>query len=598
MALGAVEHTAGRIRAHEFPVQHSFSHGDMQAADLREVHAELRGAVGALRLQSNTTRDVIEDEARKIDAGGREVLGMCAQIERLRQHGQANGTSVVDEGATLTMLERQLGQLQLEEGERRRSAELLQARNELELESLARRAAEAERAEADALFRACAGPPQPLRAEIAELELSVDKLRAGEAERMPSEEDKKYLEWYRMLIEDKPEHFSLSIMEAECDNREQQLLELLAPVAFRSALRYTHGISRLDAELADVENGAATRGQSATLAECLQSLSEEGAWRLVFQELREAHDLVAGLRARNDSMAAQISALRWQRCGNSAVAALPPSPLQDQVVENGSEVLSKNGASGPRFATLPLWGVKPSGDTLDAARIPATLSENLQPSRTKREVVHQPNPGDPGLSYLAKKSINRFKPGQVLQIGFESSFGDSKLEEDRSALAQPISKAEELAEMFKVPISHALGVDRRLARMSSPTRGMQKPPSAEWVTFSSKVKENRPTSTTPRVGEGGFAPLDTVPAGIASFTFDGPSMQIQPQASSWSFEDPTVSVEEHWETGRNFLGNGAYADPALPSNFAGANGSSSSRLGRRSSPSNYDFTPQQRSEQM
>lgn len=583
MALAVDDSTAGQTRARdEFPGLRFSSHGGMQAGDLQEVHAELRGAVEALRLQTKTTRSAIEDEAKTIEAGGREVLGMCAQIERLRQHGWTDRTNAVDEEATLTMLERQLGQLQLEEGERRRSAELLQARGELELESLARRAEEAERAEADALFRACAGPPQPLRAEIAELELSVNKLRARETERMPREEDKKFLEWYGMLIEDKPEHFSLSIMEAECDSWEQQLLELLAPVAFRSALRYTNGIGRLDAELADVEKGAAERGQRATLSECLQSLSEEGAWRLVFQELREAHDLVAQLRARNDSMAAQISALRWHRCGNST--ALPPSPAQDQMVQNGSEALS-----GPRFATLPLWGAKSSEDTLEKERIPGILSETTQPSPTKREVVHQPNPQDRGLSYLAKKSTNRFKPGQVLQIGFENSLGDSNMEKDPSSLAKPISRSAELAELFREPLSHALGIDksrRSPARSSSARRSIQKP-SAEWVTFNSKVPENRRATSTSRVGDGGFAPLDTVPAAIPSFTFDGPAIQTQPQASSWSFEEPAVSAEEHWEMDRNFSGNGVFASSALPSNFVVANG-------RRSSPpSNFELMPQQ-----
>lgn len=583
MASGAIEHRAAKTHTH--------AHGVMQAAELRDVHTELRGAVEALKLQSSSTRSAIEDEAKRVDAGGREVLEICSQIERLRQHGQANGASVADEEATLTMLERQLGQLQLEEGERRRNAELLQARNELELESLARRAAEAERAEADALFRACAGLPQPLRAELAELELSVEKLRAKEGGRLPSEEDRQYLEWYRMLIEDKPEHFSLFIMEAECDDWEKQLLELLCPVAFRSALRYTHGISRLDAELADVENNAESRGQRATVAECLQSLSEEGAWRLVFQELREAHDLVMQLRARNDSMAAQISALRWQACGNSAASALPPSASQDKVVENGSDLLPNVASSGPRFAELPLWGKHQSGDAPATLRVPATVASKKQSSPIKREVVHQPYPQDQGLSYLAKKSNCRFKPGQVLQIGFESSFGDSKYEAEPRTIAQPTSKANELAELFKEPLSHALGLDKRPPRTSTPSRSTQKL-STEWVTFNSKVAENRPIGNIPMSGDGGFAPLDTAPVAITpSFTFDGQPTPSQQQPSAFGFEEPSVPLEEIWGTDRGFSGNGAFVDSASPSNFAGANG-------QRPLPSNFEFSPPQWSEQM
>merc|ERR1719491_586493 len=171
-----------------------------------------------------------------------------------------------------------------------------------------------------------------------------------------------------MLLEDKPEHFGLSIVEASCDNWEQQLLELLAPVALRSTaitsggaksstsgignvasvshvtegdehcsvtLPNRGGLERLDAELldftADGERGRMRelreRERGASSGDCLRALSTDGPWRLVFSEICEAYDIAGQLRARNDALAGQIAGLRWRRLGcDAAATALPPVP--------------------------------------------------------------------------------------------------------------------------------------------------------------------------------------------------------------------------------------------------------------------------------
>lgn len=536
-----------------------------QDVELREVHQELCGAVNALRAQSSTVRATVSEAAAHVEAEGRRVVDLCAQIERQRRvapsdpaHAIAGGCEQAALEADLNSLERRLGELQLEEGERRRVAEMRLVRGELELETLAQRAADAERAVTEAAGRAV--QPRWLKAEIAEAELALDAARAERGERAPGEEDQRYLEWYRMLNEDKPEHFSLSVVEASCDRWEQSLLDLLAPVAFKSALRCANegniGLDRLDAELHDVAAAATERCQRASAEECLQALSEEGTYRLVFAELREAYALVAQLRARNDSLAGQTAALRWRRSGSSATALpasrllgtvqrlAPETPEATLLPEQGAEVSTKHFPPGPRFAApvLPCWAGQANGGTAQAAELSRgtpPLLPTSAPSQPRREVVHQPHLPEErgGLNFIYGQAVNRFRPGGAMPLGFESQWnGSAEVAPSQQRHHGPVLGPAELASLaaaaFKEPLSSALGVSPRPS--PPPTRpSAEQKPRGNWVTFDSKSGGAIPTAAP----TGGFAPLDTAGAGFID-------------AGQQQHGGPTSGFEDSWPTER------------------------------------------------
>jgi hypothetical protein len=500
-------------------------------------------------------------------------------------------------------LERRLGELQLEEGERRRAAELRLVRSELELDSLAAKAAEAERAEAEAVFLGRSGLPQRLRAGIADAELALREAQEEEAKRPPGIEDQRYLEWYRMLNEDKPEQFALSIMEASCDNWEQSLLDLLSPVAFKSALRCAEGLDRLDAELHDF--AANDRAQNATSAECLQALSEEGPWRLVFAELQEAYTLVSQLRARNDSLAGQIAALRWRRSGTSASAlptSLPNSPAK--LLPKAEPSPLQNLPPGPKFSAPVLpWLVPQNADSKaqeqEETQLKRPPEPTSEPSRPRREVVHQPvlATEEKGIGYLCGRSNQRFRPGMAMHLGFESAWGSDAqanmgptmqkagvLPQQHGRVMGPAELASIAAAAFKEPLSSAVGT----SSMPSPPPRQAAPVKqkcSDWVTFDSHGSRDLPATAPTFPSDSGFAPLDTVPS-----AFTDPGMQNgfasapQPQNGfGFGFEAPDEGWEKEGSGGWHTSGNVA-SDWADDAEFQ--------------APTNFGFIPQARSEDM
>lgn len=409
--------------------------------DVLRVQKELRGAVSDLRGKAGGLKASVARSVERVQAEGAKTLAITGLAEQDLEADDSVAAISVER--KVEVLEQRLGVLRLEEGERRRQAEMCQLRVELDRERLAARAAEAERSEADAALLVSGRLPG-LRAEVvvaeAELEQARERARARAAN---GPDEQRYHEWYCMLLEDRPEHFSLAVIESERDGWEQRLRDLVSPEATSSLQREPRrrGIDRLDAELFDVGVAAAGGERPPPSSEqCLQALSEEGPWRLVFGELAEAHAFILGLSKRNDALASQISELRWRRANilrgpgtaaaSTSLADLDTSQLGAPHLPRGPRFAAPVMAKPPDLARVGVEGLE-SADALAQAKAhgsgPATrrpVADAAEWEAAKLEPLGVDN--DRGLAFLCKTSDRRLRPGgaDLAHKGFESNFAD------------------------------------------------------------------------------------------------------------------------------------------------------------------------------
>eukprot|EP00928_Gymnodinium_smaydae_P022089 TRINITY_DN18661_c1_g1_i2.p2 TRINITY_DN18661_c1_g1~~TRINITY_DN18661_c1_g1_i2.p2 ORF type:complete len:558 (-),score=84.30 TRINITY_DN18661_c1_g1_i2:39-1712(-) len=372
---------------------------------------------------------------------------------------QHHRTLAVKGAAAIAALESRAAELKIAEGEHHRMAEVQRARAELELESLAARAAEAERREASATLAAAVLPPE-LQAAIAEEERALDLQRrnlasiragCGDDPEVTSVDEQQYREWCRMLGEDRAEHRALCVAEAARDGWAQNLRHLLATVAFATPepIGSEHGLGRLDAELHGI--GMHERMRHATCDDCLRRLSEDGSWRLLYGEIRDAYKLTEQLRERNDELSSDLAALRKrrQRCVQIHEPALPPHGFGGATSSTvpmfrSSSVgatsaprrpMSATATRGPRFQSpAALFKTsshegRPGADDAPSERQEApvmpkpVVSDSREWEASGREPVQKNESG--GLAYLldGNSGHRRFRPGAALVPSFEDDPG-------------------------------------------------------------------------------------------------------------------------------------------------------------------------------
>eukprot|EP00927_Polykrikos_kofoidii_P044245 TRINITY_DN38263_c0_g2_i1.p1 TRINITY_DN38263_c0_g2~~TRINITY_DN38263_c0_g2_i1.p1 ORF type:complete len:795 (-),score=132.91 TRINITY_DN38263_c0_g2_i1:110-2494(-) len=377
-------------------------------SDVAEVSpGNLVGSIRDLRTKCDAVRASVLNARNHVVEQGQQLVNLVRRADRDIKNathggggccggvaGSGNGAGVkaqsdTDLRATIAVLEQRLIELQLAEAERRRLAELQCVRAEKELQALAAQAAEAERAETDAMLAAETCPPSALRATLAAEEFELDEARRRAAARQfalpPSEpEEQQYFEWCRMLEEDRPEHTSLNVAEAARDAWEEQLRDLISRTAFGASevgdrggcsggccsggisgigasQRRSDGLGRLDAELLAI-TAPSKRAKRASSRECFRRLSQDGPWRLAFREVREAHCLVERLHERNNALADEIGGLRHYRLGVRHVPSLvtqPPESLPsfslfDSLPGRNSDPFALAGHSVPGAASSVL----------------------------------------------------------------------------------------------------------------------------------------------------------------------------------------------------------------------------------------------------
>jgi len=318
---------------------------DDQRTELFQTQQELHGAVQSLRHRSSEVRCAVEQAAVDLKNYQDRILNIVAQVETCL------ASRVVPEDLhtsqeVVARLEQRLSTLQLQEGEQRRMAELQLLRSELAFESLAARATEAERQEAEAAVAASSSLPE-LKAQVAEEELELHNFGVHMSQTETDPDEQLCFEWYHMLAEDHPEHSSLSAIEAASEAAEEKLHELVPRASLRGTpVVHHHGLKRLDAELLDFGNvnGNGKHTQRITCRERLEHLSECGPWRLLFREMCSAYSLVEELRNHNDSVAKEVARLRWQRLN---CVATPPARLATSFDISGGD--SPRIPRGPRF---------------------------------------------------------------------------------------------------------------------------------------------------------------------------------------------------------------------------------------------------------
>lgn len=537
------------------------------------VQHELNSNVNGLREKTHAVRNAVLQAQAKLEHGGRQLLELAAQAERDRQLCSRSGHATEDSALqqAIFMLEQRLAALQAEENDHRRGAEF-------ELERLEARALEVERNETQPALNAVVQLPA-LRAEIAAEARQLHGLREHvlaqerEAFQATSLEEQRYFEWGRMLLEDRPDHIALAIVEEDCDAWEHQLHGVISPVAFRdSGFRRGQGLERLDAELGSI--GAAERAKRASCAECFERLVDEGSWRSVFSEILEAYKFVDNLRGNNDALAGEIAGLRWRRHGST----MPPAGGAEAVNNGAAQstvVTQPNLPPGPRFnaPVLSKPKVQPNGPVDDDEERPGTsMPRAVTSDRCDWEASGREGPKRPeekGIAFLCQGSKQRFKPSLAIPAnsGFDSVWGSQDAEslwnktptrESRASSlpatkpVKPAMGAGELARLaaaaFKEPLTSSLGTGKlpRSSPLPSPndqTSQLQPRVRTEWVTFSeysaAASANAQAAATSPgRLQETrGFAPINTVP-GIAGGLASVQTGEWGAAGAAWSLSTP------------------------------------------------------------
>lgn len=489
---------------------------------------ELRGIVAGLREQAAKVRTGAERAQARHLASGERLLELVSQVDRERCLSSRESAEAADEAAEVAALEQRLGVLQLEEGELRREAQLEALRTKLDLEALAARAAEAERHQAETALRAASaasalpGLQAAMIAEerrLQELQQRHVKLSEQVSSATPSDELQHY-EWCRMLVEDRPEHLALSVVEAESASWEKRLHDALAPLAFRGPPK-SEGLVRLEAELDNI--GAVERAKRASCSECLRKLraqEDDGPWSNVVSELQEAYQVIVKLRSSSDALAGEIASCRWRRTGSDSAAAslLDSSPAPRRMV-----VTQPHMPRGPRFhapaLVRPKAKAQPSEQPRSKIAMPSAVITNANDWEAGLQDAPTRSEPPKGLSFLLNDSSERFRPGNQLSNDFGPSFWtEENLGTAAAEFEKPLPKTtsqlpsgptkEELARQaaaaFRQPLSAALGASPQPPYRASSFSGSDQPrfkQRAEWVTFeASPPAQNRVVQ-----GHSGFA---------------------------------------------------------------------------------------------
>mmetsp|Transcript_20437 Transcript_20437/g.37250 ORF Transcript_20437/g.37250 Transcript_20437/m.37250 type:complete len:550 (+) Transcript_20437:120-1769(+) len=459
---------------------------DAQRHELWQLQHELRGAAESLRRKSLALQTAVKDAVGRVTQSATLALEMTKEADRQCREPDPHAVLVAGEQA-VSILEQRLVTLRWEEGERRRKAELLMTQEEVNEQVLIRQAEELERAAPEAAMEIRSQLPA-LQAEIAaaEFELMQARDRVHQTAYAPA-----YTEWHSMLMEDKPEHVGMAVVEEDCDAYQQLWHETLRQAAQHYAAKASiQGLDRLNRELHSVSTRAPL-----TSAECLEVLCSEGPWRLVFSELRDAFALLEEQRMANDELAGDLTLLRWRRAGYG-------QPDPSVVTKTGlflearqaAEICASASSGGPRFEA-PIAAVKPS-----------KASQRVQQNVESWPSLPRPVTSDPtewqatssvapvrgeeaGLAFLCKNTGQRFRPGSSTLPGFESTWG---MEEQPESLRRPANSEEvrDLArfaeEVFKEPLGTYLGnktSSRYRPAQYAPTRSW---PRADWVTFDNR----------------------------------------------------------------------------------------------------------------
>eukprot|EP00403_Amphidinium_massartii_P032475 CAMPEP_0178450138 /NCGR_PEP_ID=MMETSP0689_2-20121128/42948_1 /TAXON_ID=160604 /ORGANISM="Amphidinium massartii, Strain CS-259" /LENGTH=552 /DNA_ID=CAMNT_0020075551 /DNA_START=18 /DNA_END=1673 /DNA_ORIENTATION=+ len=504
----------------------ALNHLSAQRHEISQVHTELRGAVASLRRKSDALRGAVKEAVDRVHNSSLQVLEHASEAEQQRRHiHPTDGLSGAEQA--VSMLEHRLGVLRLEEGERQRAAELRLLQREMQEQALLERVEAVESAEAEAGADLTSRLPL-LQAEIATAEF--DLMQAQETARK-NQTAPQYTEWHRMLMEDKPQHVGLGIVEAMCDSAEKGLHSTLdKAVGHYSGQVGRQGLERLNHELHSV---AATVGPPSS-AECFKILSAEGPWRLVFSELRDTFKLIEELRSSNDEMSGDITLLRWRRAGFAQPTSDVVSdwPLFAEA-KRSADACSSATKRGPQFeAPLPGFtaGTRQHRPIEDFEKWPSMRRPVTSDLHEWQASSQPPQLGDEAaLGFLHSNTDQRFRPATAPLPGFESSWG---FDEPPESLLRPATSEEvqslgtiDLArlaqEAFQEPLSAAVGgqvggrYQRHPARASKPRTW----PRPDWVTFNSS---SPPQAQLPSSQADVFGGCQVTPPPLGSFgSLDG-----------------------------------------------------------------------------
>eukprot|EP00929_Paragymnodinium_shiwhaense_P001045 TRINITY_DN101273_c0_g1_i1.p1 TRINITY_DN101273_c0_g1~~TRINITY_DN101273_c0_g1_i1.p1 ORF type:complete len:557 (-),score=139.63 TRINITY_DN101273_c0_g1_i1:42-1712(-) len=481
-----------------WPAAYAADSGAPGVAALQAAPAELRSRSDALRQRVRAAEQQLQQRAAAI----------LASFEEAERQGLLLGSGDVADAEAVEILERRLAELRLQENEQRQEAETEQLRTELRLDELANACAEAERLETVAELAAAAGPPAALRAQLAAEEMELENAQAMLAALRSSQsldpEEARFYEWSQMLAEDRPDDRALLVASAAKEGWARELHTLIAPEAFgalydaigannvpgfggsassSASAGRSGGVGRLDAEL--LELTARERLCRTTSADCLQRLSEKGAWRLVYSEVLDAYRSIEELQQRNDELAAELAGLRRWRLGMANIDAAESSTLllgggmQPALTAPLSAALPRRPSSaptsrGPRFRSPAalLAGARNSSPAGSLARrpVPAMPPSVVNNAADWRISSQQPPRQQDGLTTLLGSGMSgqqqRLRPSPPSSMEFEASPWGLDVSsvpaplQQQSRARRPMSAGElakRVAEQFAEPLSVSLG---------------------------------------------------------------------------------------------------------------------------------------------
>eukprot|EP00930_Biecheleria_cincta_P045280 TRINITY_DN31211_c0_g1_i1.p1 TRINITY_DN31211_c0_g1~~TRINITY_DN31211_c0_g1_i1.p1 ORF type:complete len:599 (+),score=80.89 TRINITY_DN31211_c0_g1_i1:73-1869(+) len=502
---------------------------NLRRQDVSASCKELLDGVCHTRQRLASMRSAVAKTEDDISRRCAELLELAASIDR-----DINGSS--REKAALIAAEREIRVLQLHpeslqlgRSEKCEHQGFELAASELEIDALTRQAEEAERLEQETR-EAAEAAIQKLEAEERTLcqeqeldaELAPQKNAAAAVAGGLQFEDQLCYEWLRMLGEDKPWHAGLAIMEAECDSWEGRLHDHIAPSACSgsniSAEGHHEQLARLDAELGDLT--AAERARRTSCGECLQLLSQNGAWQPVYSSIHQAYRIIQQLQTSDDLLAGDIAGCCWQKLGarsrasHSSLARVDTRPSN---VGSSQEPSSETYLPpGPRFYSpvhllVPQTASSSSASTqhwvdeAQSSRMPSAVVTNATEWNRGADISSKTE--DNGLSFLVgptkdkrlRPSISRPSCLASATWGSFEPSGFSNGRESITTIRGPASSSparssvELLRQAFKEPLSRAVGGSDSCSHVSSSSHVYPLQPSRP---PSGSPETNRPNSKT------------------------------------------------------------------------------------------------------
>eukprot|EP00931_Biecheleriopsis_adriatica_P120752 TRINITY_DN95850_c0_g1_i1.p1 TRINITY_DN95850_c0_g1~~TRINITY_DN95850_c0_g1_i1.p1 ORF type:complete len:406 (-),score=81.74 TRINITY_DN95850_c0_g1_i1:169-1386(-) len=278
------------------------------------VIQELSSRTFSLRCKLSAVQQAVSSSGRALQTQSEKLLQLARAADRHAEATQSDRRTVATAELDLRELEDRRAFLQLQEGERHRAADLERAYLDTELAMLLQQAEEAERLGCQFEVEAAAALPA-LKAQVAAEERALaesTRLQSQEYQSLACSWDPAHAvaiakelccyERCRMLLEDKPFEALVAAVDDEKDVLQRKFHRLLAPAAF--------DFTSEEHIAADVWTGTLATGNRAfqgSCHQCLEHLSLEGPWRLVFSEIHEVYELIAQMRRQSDDMAASFS---------------------------------------------------------------------------------------------------------------------------------------------------------------------------------------------------------------------------------------------------------------------------------------------------